>query len=126
LKNEGDIKGTWKIINSSVKKQIKFKKITISDNEGNVNLADIPDKFNNYFANIANELVSSLPQADTEASSYLKDRILNSFFSAPIVKKELENSISQLKVNKGIHTISTSILSDIKSEISESLSYIFN
>ena len=89
-------------------------------------MADIPDKFNNYFANIANELVSSLPQADTEASSYLKDRILNSFFSAPIVKKELENSISQLKVTKGIHTISTSILSDIKSEISESLSYIFN
>ena len=44
----------------------------------------------------------------------------------PIVHNEIEHAISGLKVNKGINTISTNILNEIKTEISEMLAYIFN
>ena len=79
-KTEGDIKGTWKLINNSIKKQFKCKKISISDDDGIINSTDVPHKFNNYFTNIANELVSKIAPVDRNASSYLKNRIPNSFF----------------------------------------------
>ena len=103
-----------------------MQKISISDDDGIVNSADVPYKFNNYFTNIANELVSKIAPVDTNASSYLKNRISNSFFMSPIVHNEIEHAISGLKVNKGINTISTNILNEIKTEISEMLAYIFN
>ena len=38
---------------------------------------------------------------------------------SPIVHNEIEHAISGLKINKGINTISTNILSENKTEISK-------
>ena len=51
----------------------------------------------------------------------------NSFFMYPIVKKEIECSINDLKNNgRGIHKISSSVLKHSKSIISDILAFIFN
>ena len=70
-------------------------------NEGNQEIPtkDVPNKFINYFINIVDTLISNLPQTDTNASSYLSNRMQNSFFMYPIVKNEIESSINDLKDN---------------------------
>ena len=56
-KNEGNIKGTWKIINSNIKKQVKSKKVIIKEDDSLVDHKDVPYKFNDNFINIHNKLI---------------------------------------------------------------------
>ena len=98
-------------------------------NEGNIELPknDVPNKFINYFTSIADTLISNLPQTNTNASSYLRNRTENSFFMYPIVKKEIECAINDLKNNgRAIYTISSSVLKNSKSTIVDILAFIFN
>ena len=43
-----------------------------------VRLNEVPNKFIEYFSNIANDLVSQVAPGDRQASSYLKNRNINS------------------------------------------------
>ena len=78
--NEGNIKETWKTINGAIKSKRKTNN-TINLKEDNVTIdnKEVPNKFNNYFTGIANKLTSALPTPLQDASSYLKDRINNTF-----------------------------------------------
>ena len=126
--NEGNVKKTWQIINNVIKTKSKNTQEIII-NEGNIELPKnhVPDKFINYFTSIADRLISNLPQTNSNASSYLRNRTENSFFMYPIVKKEIEYAINDLKNNgRGIHTISSSVLKHSKSIIADILAFIFN
>ena len=67
------LKKTWQIINQNTKKRLKSNQTIIYENDNLVNKEDVPNKFINYFSNIANSLVSEIPQVDVSAESYLNN-----------------------------------------------------
>ena len=126
-KCKSNIRKTWKIINNTTKKQKSNRQITIYENENKVSMVDVPNKFIDYFSNIANTLVSEIPPVEVSPESYLSNTNYSSFFMSPIVSKEVETAINNLKDNgSGVYKISTLVLKDVKSTISCSLSNIFN
>ena len=64
---------TWKIINSNTRKKIKNSQIKICENENAIANEAVPNKFINYFSNIANKLVSEIPEVDVSVESYLSN-----------------------------------------------------
>ena len=125
-KKEGDIKGTWQVINKSIKNRSKNKNVVIKENGHIVNKKDLPNKFIDYFISIPHNLISKVRSVDVDISFFLKNRSCKTFFLMPIINKDIESVIKNLKYNNGIHNVSTVVLKEIMSEISEPLSYIFN
>ena len=125
-KYQGNTKKTWEIINSNIKKSFRDKTINLKEDENTIQLDAVPNKFIDYFSNIASQLVSEIAPSDRNAESYLKDRNFNSFFMVPIVNKEVEIAISSLKSSGSIFSISAAVLEDTKHIISGILSNIFN
>ena len=124
---KGNIKKTWNIINSTIKKQKTSKKVVICDNDNVINNEDVPHKFINYYSNIANTIVSEIPVVNENFESFLGDANISSFFMSPIVNHDVENAIEDLKDNGcGIFKIANSVLKDVRFTISNSLSKIFN
>ena len=87
---------------------------------------EVPYKFIDYFINIPYKLVSKIIPVNINASFYFKNRSHNSFFISPVIDKDIETAIKNLKSSNGIHTISTLVLKEIAPVISEPLSYILN
>ena len=61
---------------------VKLKKTALKDLPKYLNSIehqDVPNSFNNYFTGIANQLTTQLPSSNHTASSYLRDRINNTF-----------------------------------------------
>ena len=54
------------------------------------------------------------------ASSYLRDRINNTFFMSPIEKYEISKAVNKLKYNgKGSKTTSTMVLKDNSNKLAD-------
>ena len=87
---------------------------------------ELPNKFNNYFSNIANELVSNIPHEHTGFNSYLKNRLPNSFYMHEISNNEIIDAINDLKNCNGINQISTTVLKEIDMDLSHPLHHIYN
>ena len=98
----------------------------LNDNENILNVESVPNKFIDYFSNIASQLASEVAPSEKNAASYLKNRNSKSFFMIPIVNKEIEIAITQLKSSSSLLSISSSILECVKDIISPYLSHIFN
>ena len=99
----------------------------MDDNGSKVPDSDVPNKFVDYFTNIASNLTSQLPNSPRNPAQFLKNRRLNSFVFFPANNIEIENAIKDLKDNgAGIHKISNSVLTDSSKEISPILSVIIN
>ena len=125
--SKGSIKSTWDIINSCIKKKKLYQKVSLCDNESPVKDEDIPDKFIDYLSNIPEKLASELPNSNTKVDSYLQNRQINSFFLYNIRPGDIEDAIGNLKNNGcGLFTFSTTILDNVKGDISSTLSSIFN
>ena len=125
-KCHGNGKKTWAIINNNIRKTIRTNNVKLKENENFLNTDAVPNKFIDYFSNIASQLASEVAPSDKNAASYLKNRNSNSFFMIPIVNKEVETAITQLKSSSSLLSISTSILECVKDIISPYLSHIFN
>ena len=124
---KNNIRKTWKVINNTTKKQKLSKHTIICENENVIKPEEVPNKFIEYFSNIAQTLVSDISPVDISAESYLNNSKYRSFFMSPIVSQEVETAINNLKNNgNGLYKISTLVLKDVKSTISSILSTIFN
>ena len=126
--NENNIKETWSIINSALKSKSKDSKVSICDDNGNqVTDSEVPNNFVNYFTTIADKLTSQIPNTQTHFSSYLGNRINNSFFFAPSDSSDILKVIGNLKNNgKGLYAISTDVIKSCKHIIAPVLSHIIN
>ena len=124
--NEGNIKETWKTINNTIKSKRRFNdKITLKENDLEIENNKVPNSFNNYFTGIANKLTSELPTTNHNATSYLKNRVNNTFYMNPVSNKETLKAINMLKYNgKGTKIISTMVLKDTSNILSKILSHI--
>ena len=126
--NEGNIKETWRTINDAIKSKQKSKdKIKLMENDLVIENNEIPNRFNNYFTGIAEKLTSQLPTSARSASSYLNNRVNNSFFMNSISKDEISKAVKKLKYNgKGTNIISTMVLKDNTNKLSEILTNVLN
>ena len=124
----GILKKTWDIINSSIKKKNTNQKVVLCDNETLVNTDDIPNTFIDYLTNVPKQLISELPNNNNNVNMYLKNRQRNTFFLYyHIQSKDIEDAIGNLKNNGcGLFNFSTTVLDNVKSDISSTLSNIFN
>ena len=124
--NKGNIKRTWETINNTIKTNSKISHDIVINVENNeIHKNEVPNEFINYFTNIADKLISELPPSNTNATSYLRDRVHNSFSMSQLVKKEIESAITGLKNNgKGVNKISTLVLKECKSLLSDILVFI--
>ena len=91
-----------------------------------MNIKNIPYKFINYFINVPHKLVSQINSVNTSASSFLNSGPRETLFMSPIVDKDVETAIKCLNNSKGVNDISTMVLKEVMSTISDPLSIIFN
>ena len=119
-------KKTWNIINANIKNRIKNNKISIQEENRILDSSELPNKFNNYFSNIANELVSNIPQDQVGFKTFLKNRLPNSFYMYETSNQEIIDAINGLKSCNGINQISTTVLKEIDVELSHPLLHIYN
>ena len=73
-------------------------------------------------------IANRLPTTNKAFNEYLSNKGKNSFFIKPITKFEVETEIKNLNSQKspGYDGISVKIIKTVASEISESISHIFN
>ena len=72
----------------------------------------------NIFLILLDKLVSEVSPSEKNAASYLKNRNSNSFLMIPIVSKEIENAITQLKSSSSLLSISSAVLDCVKDILS--------
>ena len=121
--NEGNIKDTWRTINDAIQsKHRSSNTIILKENDRKIESKEVPNSFINYFTGIADKLTNQLPTSIHNASSYLKDRINNTFIMNPISKEEIAKALLKQKYNgKGTKTISTMVLKNNVNKLSEIL-----
>ena len=86
------------------------------------------DAFNNFFANIGNNLTKNIPRVNKSSTRYLTAPPQDSFFLFSTTTIEIENEIIVLNANKstGPYSIPVAILKATKHVISAPLEIIVN
>ena len=131
--NKGNLKETWKLLNSIINKK---KKTMLLGNEfekngepitGNENIAN---GFNNYFVNVGPSLADNIPATDTHFSQYLSDstNVTNSLFLNPVTEDEIVRVVAQLKPkkSKGHDELDMCLIKKLIPYIVVPLKHIFN
>ena len=127
VKCQSNIRKTWKIINNTIRRKIKETRVSLSENNDIIESSQVPDKFIDYFSNIAKDLVSKNNHSSTKIETYLKNRISNSFHMSEIFEKDISDAIANLKCNgQGINKISANILKQVKGNLTRPLCSVFN
>ena len=124
-----NIKKTWEVINSVIKsKKNNNSKVFLSDDDGNYcDDSKTPSEFIQHFASIPQQLASKIPPTERIASSYLNDRVQQSFFMSPITPEEINLIIADLNDNGNkVNSVATSVLESCKHIISPILCHLIN
>lgn len=130
-KFKGDIKRTWKTINTILNRNRKvnnFPSHIICKSGKLENLQDIVNEFNDYFCNIGQELAKKIPSSKQNYSVFLKKQITSSFsfntVDSDTIKKVLNGF--KPKTSKGTDGISMKLLKSISQIIIEPLRILVN
>ena len=102
-KNGNNAKRTWRGINSLININTSSKyhpNSLIIDNEISFDSGKIANKFNNYFASIANQLQSKIYRYGQDFTKYLKNRNECTFFLRRTEETEIINIIKSINVCK--------------------------
>ena len=110
--NEGDLKGTWKILKQVMNKgmnQANIQKLLYNGQEIN-DKQKISANFNNYFIGISGVLAAGIQPSDTSSSDYLSKIEIDrneKFKFRPLKPTEVYKILSKLKNGKatGLHMI---------------------
>ena len=129
---QSNAKKTWELINLATKRPVKNKNFTSCLNiNGTItsNPAEIAEKFNNFFVNIATEIEINIPPAVpnvvpiplTEPDSMFQ-------MSAPIISQDIIDVIKQLKPKHSLDptNLSMVMLKSVSHEICMPLKHIVN
>ena len=123
-----NIKKTWEVINSIIRSKKVYPNVSLTDDEGKKQSESvIPDKFSDYFTNIANQLTSQIPPSQYTAESFLQNRIQNNFVISPISPIEVNSIIDDLKNNGNtVNSIATHVLEESKHIITPIICHLIN
>ena len=127
----GDVKKTWKTINSILNRNRRvnnFPSHILSENRKITNKQEIVDVLNDYFCNIGQQLADKIKESSKSYSFYLNKQI-NSVFSFSMVDT---NNVRKMlkefkpKTSKGLDGISMKIIKHISDIIIEPLTLLIN
>lgn len=130
--SHGNPKRLWTGIKRIINNKSKTNRIPTKLTNNNNNITDpkeIADTFNNYFANIGENLARAIPSTTQSAAQFLKpNSYYDSFFLFPTTSSEIEAEITKLNPSKasGPFSIPTKILQLVKHIISKPLEIILN
>ena len=127
----GDIRKTWKTINTILnrnKRANNFPSHIISNNKKITNKQEIVDVLNRYFCSIGQELADKIPEGSRSYSYYLKKHI-NSIFSFSMVDtKTVEKMLKDFKpkTSKGLDGISMKMIKHVGDHIVGPITLLIN
>ena len=127
--HKNNTKKTWEVINNVIRTKSSTRpKIILSDDEGNkYSENEIPSKFLDYYTSIADKLTAEIPTSQSDAASYLTNRMELDFQMSPISPIEVDTIIDEMKNNgKNPNTISTTVLVNSKHIINPILCHLTN
>ena len=127
---KGDVAKTWQVLNDITGKRKKselcdtFNINSIPTTDAN----DISDAFCSYFTNIGQQCASTIGQAKSHFSNYLKGNYQNSFFLIPTTPGDIIAIISSFKskASTGHDGVSSKLVKDLKYALAFPLSIIIN
>lgn len=124
----GDIKKTWKCINSLTRATVNKQRGFLID-EGGMSVSsdhEVANMFNNYFASIGRSISDSIPDTGVDPLSYVESNV-NSFFLLSTDESEIISLVKSFK-NKScnIRSIPNAIYKEIVDVIAGSLSDLIN
>ena len=128
-KLSNNLKETWKNINKQLGKVKSSVCSSISINNNLVNDSlQITNYFNDYFVNVANNLVSDLPQTSHSFQTFMQSPTLSTLYLYPTSLTEIKKLISNLQPKKstGIDEIPPTILKSTPDNILIALTHVFN
>ena len=119
---KGDIAHTWQVLNEITGKRKKselcdtFNINNIPTNDANT----ISNSFCNYFTNIGQQCASTIGQATTRSSNYLKGNYKNSLFLIPTTPGDIIAIIScfKSKASSGHDGVSSKLVKDLRYALS--------
>jgi len=130
-KYKNDIRKTWSVLNSLIGRV--NDKSTISDtfkinNCSITNKYEIANEFCEYFTNVGLKYANNIPKSKFTSKHFLRDMNKQSMFMAPTDQEEINKTIDivKRKNSAGHDNVSSSLLKDIKVEISQPLEILFN
>jgi exonuclease III len=125
----GDIKKTWILLKKILMQKSDRKPIKkiICDGLEVIDDLDIANSFNNYFANIAEELDSQLLPVNDSPLDYLKRNVPNSYFVSPVSLDECNSIILGIKKSSfGLNSLPVKICILARHLIVKPLSELIN
>ena len=127
-RNANNVKKTWEVINSVIRTKKAQPKISLTDDDNNDILdSEIPNKYIDYYTNIASQLTSNIPPTQRDAASYLQERVTQNFTMTPICPNEVNTVIEDLKNNGNkVNTISSTVLVESKHIITPVICHLIN
>ena len=130
--NQGDIKGTWKVLKQAINKGPKMADIsTVNYNSELVTDKNkIPEVFNDHFVGVGEKLATDISPSTCSSSDYIfKVNTNGSRFEFKLLKPvDVYKVFSKLKNGKaaGMHLIPNRILKNVKDILTPSITDIFN
>ena len=129
--SHGKPKKMWIGIKRIITYKAKCNQIPTKVYNNNTDLTEpkaIANAFNQYFANIGNNLAKFIPDSDSTPQHYLNNQSYDTFYLFPTSASEIEAEIYQLNESKatGPYSFPTKILKLVKSVLSKPLEILFN
>ena len=123
-----DIKKTWKLLNNMIGRKSKYNRnINIEADGIRINTHDIPNKFNEYFTTIGQQIKDNIPSSNMNFSDFLPPQFDHSIFISPTCPEEIHRVIMKLNCNKiGTKQPKGRIYKLASKSISLPISVIFN
>ena len=122
-----DIKKSWKIINREINPSKTKQNIKLIVEGTECPEADIPEKFNEIFVNVASDLKNSIPQINENYADFMPAPVDNTIFLSPSYPEEVIRIISNIKTTKfNSNRPSSKLYKLAKNEIAKPISMLFN
>ena len=127
MKNNGNVKKTWSLINSLLRRKNVKKEITLNnDSDQNIESRSVSNFFNNYFTDVAHRMGLLVFNIDNAYLDYVNP-VLFSIFMCPSTHFEVKNLIDSLPLkNTQLNDIPVKILRLVSTPLSHWLSSFYN
>lgn len=126
--NTSNPRKMWEVINGVLGRKESKTEISFSHNNKIItDKTEIANVFNNYFCNVATDLIQGIQQAPTSFENYLPDPVIHSFSLAPTSLTEVTTVIKDLKVaSPGHDDVDIKVIKECVNEVSPYLVHIIN
>ena len=125
------VKNLWKhfgpILNGSKKHKRNISSLEM-DGRRITNNQAIADAFNDFFSNVGSNLDRKIGKHNASFRQYLKDKVTNSFYFAPILESDVREEMLKMKVNKasGPDHISPKLIRSCNKVLTKPLALLYN